>query len=183
MKTCVPAFLFLLCALLFSPPETASAQGVYFGAGVTMPTGDYGDYAKTGYVGVAGVSFDIGPQGLSVFGEGYYGQNSHSDVDGDKTSPYGAMGGLLYDLAPEKVGGFYFFGQLGLMVHKYSSDESEGTSDSGFGFGGGAGYGFPLGGGTELFVEGRYMQGNFDDGNTAFFGLVGGVALALGGGD
>jgi len=171
-----------LALLTLLAPRDASAQGVYFGAGATFPTSDYGDYAKTGYMGVAGISFSVGPRGLSVFGEGFFGQNSHKDVDGDKTYPYGAMGGLLYDLSPQDEGGIYFFGQLGVLVHKFSSDESEGSSDTGFGFGGGAGYGFSLGRGTELFLEGRYMQGNFDYENTTFFGLVGGVALSLGGG-
>jgi len=182
MKKCVPALMLLPAMMVFLAPRDAAAQGVYFGAGATFPTGDYGDYAKTGYVGVAGISFAVGPRGLSVFGEGFFGQNSHKDVDGDKTYPYGAMGGLLYDLSPQNEGGIYLFGQLGALVHKYSSDESEGSSDTGFGFGGGAGYGFSLGGGTTLFLEGRYMQGNFDDENTTFFGLVGGVALSLGGG-
>jgi hypothetical protein len=183
MKKCVFPLLTLLAAASLMAPRAASAQGVYFGAGATFPTGDYGDYAKTGYIGVAGVSFSVGPDGLSIVGEGFFGQNSHSDVSGDKTYPYGGMAGLLYDLTPQEDGGIYFFGQLGAMVHKYSSDEFEGESETGFGFGGGAGYGIPLGGGTEIFLEGRYMRGNFDYGNTSFFGLVGGVALTLGGGD
>jgi hypothetical protein len=182
MRKFFPPVLAILAGIALTVPNQASAQGFYFGAGPTFPIGDYSDYAKTGYIGVAGVSFPIGPAGLSVVGEGFYGQNSHSDVDGDKTYPYGAMGGLLYDLTPGVTGGIYFFGQAGFMVHKYSSDEYEGESETGFGFGGGAGYGFPLGD-TELFVEGRYMQGSFDYGNTAFFGIVAGVALDLGGGN
>ena len=182
MKKCVLPFLLLFMAFALMSPRAASAQGVYFGAGVTFPTGDYGNYANTGYLGVAGISFPVGPAGLLVIGEGFFGQNSHSDIDGDKTLPWGGMGGLAYYLSPEEAGGIYLFGQVGALVHKYSSDESEGSSETGLGFGGGAGYGFPLGGGTELFMEGRYMQGNFDDGNTAFFGIVGGVALTLGGG-
>lgn len=181
MRTLFPPMLAILASLTLTIPHPASAQVVYFGAGPTFPTGDYSDYAKTGYIGVAGISFPVGPEGLSAVGEGFFGQNSHRDVDGDKTYPYGAMGGLLYDLTPGEMGGIYVFGQAGFLVHKYSSDEYEGSSDTGFGFGGGAGYGFPLGD-TEIFLEGRYMQGNFDDGNTAFFGIVGGVALALGGG-
>jgi len=181
MRKCVLLLSILFCGAALSTPQQASAQGVYWGAGVTIPTGDFGDYAKTGYMGVAGISFDMGPEGLSAFGEGFFGQNSH-ETEGDKTYPYGAMGGLLYDLAPAGAGGLYFFGQLGLMVHKYSSDEFEGDSETGLGFGGGAGYGFPLGD-TELFVEGRYMHGSFDYGDTSFFGIVGGVSLNLGGGN
>jgi len=169
----------VICAALDTPTD-ARAQSIWWGAGVTFPSGDYSEYAKTGYLGVAGLSFPVGPEGLAVIGEGFFGQNSH-DLDGDKTYPWGGMAGLLYDLAPANVGGFYFFAQAGVMVHKYSSDTSEGSSDTGLGFGGGAGYGFPLGN-TELFLEGRYMQGSFDAGGTGFFGVVGGVALSLGGG-
>ncbi len=180
-RTCVLSFAAVLTALTLTLPSPASAQGVYWGAGITFPMGDYGDYAKTGYLGIAGISFDLGPAGLSVVGEGFYGQNSH-ETDGDKTNPYGAMAGLLYDLNPEETGGPYVFGQAGLMVHKYSSDEFGDDSETGFGFGAGAGYGFPLGD-TELFVEGRYMYGSFDYGNTSFLGIMAGVALTLGGGD
>jgi hypothetical protein len=178
---CVLFLLPLTAALAASLPTAAPAQSVYWGAGITLPTGDYGDYAKTGYLGIAGVSFAVGPAGLSVVGEGFYGQNSH-DIDGDKTNPYGAMAGLLYDLSPEEMGGVYVFGQAGFMVHKYSSDGPGDSSDTGLGFGGGAGYGFLLGD-TEIFAEGRYMYGDFDYGGTSFLGIMVGVALALGGGN
>ena len=172
------SFLPFVAVLALILPMGLAAQSVYFGAGPTFPIGDYGDYAKTGYVGIAGVSFDVGAENLSVFGEGFFGQNSH-EFEGDKTYPYGAMGGLLYDLSPEGAGGVYFFGQVGFMIHKYDSNELGSESETGLGFGGGAGYGFPVGD-TELFVEGRYMQGNFDGGNTAFIGLVGGVSIGFG---
>jgi hypothetical protein len=180
MRRSALLFAVAVFAASLGPPPEAGAQSIWWGAGVTFPTGDYSEYARTGYLGVAGLSFPVGLEGLAVIGEGFFGQNSH-DLDGDKTYPWGGMAGLLYDLAPADVGGFYFFAQAGVMVHKYSSDTSQGSSDSGLGFGGGAGYGFPLGN-TELFLEGRYMQGSFDDGNTGFFGIVGGVALSLGGG-
>jgi hypothetical protein len=182
MRRSVLPMMAILAGIALVIPIRASAQVVYFGASPTFPIGDYSDHAKTGYIGVAGVTFPIGTEGLAVAGEGFFGQNSHSDVDGYKTYPYGGMAGLLYDFTPEAAGGVYVFGEAGLMVHKYSSDGYEGESDTGFAFGGGAGYGFPMGD-TEIFVEGRYMQGNSDGGNTAFFGIVGGVALYLGGGD
>lgn len=181
MRKCVLPLLALVLGLMLSMPGSARAQGIYWGAGLTIPTGDYGDYAKTGYMGVAGVSFDLGPAGLSVFGEGFYGQNSH-DYGDDKTNPYGAMAGLLYDLAPEQVGGPYVFGQAGVMVHKYSSSEFGDDSQSGLGMGLGGGYGIPVGD-TEIFFEGRWMYGSFDEGSTSFLGVVAGVALSLGGGD
>jgi hypothetical protein len=178
-------FLAALVALfaLLAPSQT-SAQSLYFGAGASIPTGDYGDYADPGFLAIGGIDIPVGPEGLSVFGEGFFGQNSHSDFDGDKTQPYGAMGGLLFNLSPEADGGLYVFGQAGIMVHKYSSDEFEGDSESAFGYGGGAGYGFPLGG-LDAFVEGRYMSASFDSelggsATTAFFAVMAGIVIDIG---
>jgi len=182
MRKCVVFGVALLAALSLTLPSQASAQGVYVGAGATIPMGDYGDYANTGWMGVGGVSFPLGQENLSIFGEGYYGGNGHSDYEGDKTSLYGANAGVELDLAPEGEAGIYLFGQVGLMVHKYTSDEFSEYDDSetGIAFGGGAGYSMPLGGMTG-WVEGRYMQGQFDGGNTSFVGIIAGIAFPLGG--
>ena len=99
------------------------------------------------------------------------------------------MGGLGYSLSPGEDAGLYFFGQAGLMVHKYSADEDEGSSDKGLAFGGGAGYGFPIGG-MNGFVEGKYMHGMFseeyegvsEDYTTGFFAVIVGVSFPLGDG-
>jgi hypothetical protein len=93
------------------------------------------------------------------------------------------MGGILFDTGGEGEAGVYAFGQLGFMVHDYKSDEFsefEG-SETGLAFGGGAGYGFPLGS-LSAWAEGRYMQGQFDDGNTSFFGVFAGISIPFGGG-
>jgi len=183
VRKCAVVCSVLLLAGTLILPGRASAQSVFLGAGATVPTGDFGDYAKTGFLGIGGVTFPIGPEGLALLGEGYFGQNSH-ELEGDKTNVYGAMGGLVYDVSPEGEAGPYLFGQIGLMVHKYSSDEDPELDDSetGLGFGAGAGYGFPLGG-VNAWVEGRYMQGQFDYGDTGFFGIMAGISIPLGGGD
>ncbi|MFC1661324.1 hypothetical protein ACFL3S_07735 [Gemmatimonadota bacterium] len=183
MRKCAGLFVALLAFLAFSPIHV-SAQSLYFGGGATIPTSDYGDYADTGLMAVAGIDFPVGPEGLSVFGEGFFGQNGHSDIDGDKTLPFGAMGGLLLNLAPGADAGVYVFGQAGIMVHKYSSDEYDGDSESAFGYGGGAGYGFPLGG-IDAWVEGRYMSASFDSelggsATTAFIGIMAGISIDIG---
>jgi hypothetical protein len=174
-----------LALLPFSPSTPLAGQSVYFGGGATIPTGDYGDYADPGFMVIGGLEFPVGPEGLSVFGEGFFGQNGHSDFEGDKTQPYGAMGGLLYSFSPDADASLYAFGQAGILVHKYSSDDFEGDSESAFGYGGGVGYGFPLGG-VRGFVEGRYMSASFDDelggsSSTAFFALFAGVSIGIGG--
>lgn len=160
--------------------QSAAAQSVYLGGGGSFPMSDYGDYADTGFLLVGGGTFPLGEGGLSASVEGFYGQNSHSDVDGDKTNPYGFMGGLIYGFGdPDSGPAPYVFGEAGLMWHKYSSDTFGDASESGFGYGGGAGVGFPLGG-IDAWVEGRLMNASIEDSNTMFLGAVAGISISLG---
>ena len=188
MRKCAALALALLAVVCLSLPNQVSAQGVWVGGGLTVPTGDYADWHNTGFTTVAGVGFPVGPEGLELFAEGYYGQNSVDDEShpGAKTSPFGIMGGASYSLSPGEDSGLYVFGQGGLMVHKWSADDHDSETDNGLAIGGGAGYGFPIGG-MKGFVEGRYTHGMFtddefdEDYTTAFFSIVVGVFFPLGG--
>ena len=180
MKKALLALVVLLPSLALPSPTQGSAQGVYIGAGLSIPTGDYGDYHDNGFLGVGGISFDAPMEGFSIFGEGFWGRNSITDTDGDVTNPYGLMGGLLYDFSEEDSPGFYAFGQAGLMVHRYSSDEFGDESDSGFGYGGGAGFSFPMEE-VSFWVEGRYMGASIDGETTSFIGLMAGISMSFGG--
>lgn len=188
MRNCAAVALALLAIFSLSLPDQVFAQGAWVGVGPTFPTGDYADWHNTGFTTVAGVGFPVGPEGLGIFAEGYYGQNSIDDDDypGAKTSPFGIMGGASYSLNPEADAGLYVFGQAGLMVHRWSADNYDSETDNGFAFSGGAGYGFPIGG-FEGFVEGRYTHGRFssdeydDSWSTAYFSIVAGVYFPLGG--
>jgi hypothetical protein len=82
---------------------------------------------------------------------------------------------------PDATSGVSFFGQAGLLTHRYTSDQYEGGTDSGLGLGGGAGFFFPLGG-VSGWVEGRLMHASIDDETTQFFGVMAGVEFPLGGG-
>jgi len=168
-----------MAVALFILPATASAQSIFVGGGVTIPSGDYGDYAKTGWIADAGVTFDIGEQGLWVYGEGFYGSNKHDDDSGDKTNVYGAMGGVGYEFDTGGSLGIYVFGGAGLMVHQYKPDTGDSDSESKFGYEGGAGVDFPLGDRIGLWVEGRFMGSK----DTNFFGILAGLGFDLGGGD
>jgi hypothetical protein len=184
MRKCALFSVAPLVALSFLVPAQLSAQSVFLGAGAGFPTGDYADFgdgdgANTGFLAIGGVTFPVSEGRFSVLGEGFFGSNSH-DYEDDKTNLYGAMAGLLFDTSGEGEAGIYAYGQAGLMVHSYKSDSFEEDSETGFAFGGGAGYGFPLGG-LNGWVEGRYMQGLFDDGNTTFFGVLAGLSFPLGG--
>jgi hypothetical protein len=160
-------------------PAHLSAQSIYIGAGASIPVSDYNAYANTGFITAVGVTLPVGDQGLALVGEGFFGQNSHDD-EGDKTNPYGVMAGLTYEITgADEAKGVYFFGEAGLLVHKYGSDTFESSSDTGFGFGAGAGFFFPLGGVTG-WLEGRAMNATIDSEKTSFLGFLFGVSFPVG---
>ena len=170
--------------LALAVPTLASAQAsIFLGGGATIPTGDFGDYAKTGWMGQAGVVANVGSNGLFVAGEGFYGSNKH-ETGGDKTNLYGADGQVGYRFGDQAKAGLYVAGLLGAMIHKYSPATGTGDSSTGILFGGIAGVDIPAGK-VNVWVEGRWMNGRFSEGgdssNTAFFGLFAGVSIPVGG--
>lgn len=166
----------LVLALLLALP--VSGQSFYLGGGMAVPTSDYGDYAKTGFAAVAGVNIAELAPAVTFFVDGLISMNDH-DTDGDETTLFSGMGGLLYDFGGEDAtSGFYAYGQAGMMWHKYSSEtfpEFEGT-DSGFGFGVGAGVYFPLGG-LNGWLDGRYQSASIEDSTTAIFLVTVGITV------
>jgi hypothetical protein len=166
MKRCAGAMVgaaLLLC--LFLAP--VGAQSVYAGAGVSFPVGDFGEYANTGWNTMVGVTFPVMPN-IWVGGEVSYGQNDHEGGYG-KTNPLGVFGQLGYNMSP-----FYLFGGLGLLMHRFSSDDFD-ESESKFGGLVGAGFDYPIGN-NALFVEGRFVGAE----STSFAALMAGISIRLG---
>ncbi len=184
-----------------SLPSTAQAQWTFYVAGgATFPTGDFGNYANTGWMGIAGALFDI-QDGISLGVEGFYGQNNHeenllttsriadpanfavvgSSAAADKTNPYGFMGTLTYMFGMDGSVKPYVFGGAGILWHKYTADTTIGdlnATDSGFAYEFGGGVAFGLSPSTSLFAEGRYMAGT-GDADTKMWGIFGGFAFGL----
>lgn len=167
------AVLFMALAL----PLTANAQSVFVLAGLSSPTGDYGDIADTGWLGAVGVTFPVGEAGLWAGAEGLYGQNGFANSD-ENAKLFSAMGILGYDIQTESSVSPYVFGGLGLM------SLSNGDSESGFGWQLGGGVGFETGGNVSPFVEARYQSASIGDEPTdltvSIFGIEAGVSIGLG---
>lgn len=176
--------------LLFAAPAATQAQWVWVGGGLIVPTGDFGDVAKAGWMGTAGVGFPIGESGLGVAAEGFYGQNSADDevsgfVDGDKFSVYGAMGNVGYRIGDPANVGAYIYGGLGLLALRFSPDTGDSESDSNLGYQFGAGVDIPVGSNIGVFVEGRYMGSTGADeelgeSNINLFGVLAGLGFGIG---
>lgn len=163
----------LAAALVLAAP--LSAQFFVQGS-ATLPQGDYKDYAKTGWMANAGIrAWQSANGNIALWAEGFYGSNSHEDIEGDKTNLLGGYGSVTFNLTSGASATPYLIGSVGYMRHQYKSDmfPDEEGSDGGVAFGGGAGLGI----GKNFFVEGRYITASIGDGTTAFIMLGGGVVF------
>jgi hypothetical protein len=159
----------LSLVLLLGITSASSAQ-LFIGGGPTFPNGDYGEYAKTGWLATVGIGFDLGTKGLWLAPEFLYGSNSHSDIDGDKTNLYGGDAVLGYTFRRDKSVRPYIFGLGGYLVHQYSPADGEGDSEGAFAYGFGGGLAFKLGG-ISLWSEARYMSRDGTNFVPILFGL------------
>lgn len=177
-RFCIPVVVALFA---WTAPLDVSAQGIFVGGGVTVPTSDFGDFANTGWMGFAGVLTPVGDQGFSVGAEGFFGSNGH-EIEGDKTNLYGGMALASLSFGGETAPATPFvFGGLGFMTHSYKSESTPQFEDSATGMtlGGGGGVTFPLGG-AQGILAGTYIQGFGDIDETSLFGISAGVQFLFG---
>jgi len=171
----------LVAALTLTLSGDLSAQAsVFLGGGLTIPTGEYSDYAKTGWNGFGGVLFAVGEAGLAVGAEGFFGSNSH-DYEGDKTNLYGGMGLVSYSIDTGSSAAPFVFGGVGYMTHSYKSDDfpdDEGSA-SGLAAGFGGGVSFPLGG-VNGILAGSFVSGFGDIDGTHLVGINAAVQIPFG---
>jgi hypothetical protein len=139
--------------------------------------GEYGDYAKTGWLAAAGFSVPVGTPGLSLGLELALGSNKHSDIVGDKTNLFGGFGFVQYRVGNPEKPGVYVFGEVGALNHQYkpASSALPSEDDWGLAVGGGGGVDIPLGG-VSLFAEARIISRS----GTNFIPLMAGIAVPIG---
>lgn len=159
--------------LVIAAPLDANGQDVYVLAGLSVPTGDYGDFADTGWLGAAGVTFPLGEAGVWAGAEGLYGGNG-TEVDDLSFNPYSVMGIIGYDIPTGSNLSPFVFGGAGLM------GLSNGDSDSGFGWQLGAGVGFEGESNITPFLEARYQSASINEATISLFGVEAGVSIGLG---
>jgi hypothetical protein len=146
----------------------------FAGAYATLPSGDYGEYAKTGWMAEAGYGFwRSANDRLAVWGAVGYGSNSHEGDADDKTNLLSGQAEVTYSLMAGGDGA-YLIGTLGYLRHTYSpgNDAFDSVSEGGISFGGGAGWSF-----GKFWVEGRYTTASIENSTTAFIMLGAGISL------
>lgn len=177
------AALSLGALFLLSTPLPAHGQWIFAGVGPTIPVGDFGDYANTGFVVNAGLGYDVTPT-VSFGTEGFYGYNAHEDSGSgydDSTTLYGGLFFVQYTPVTASRLSPHLRGGLGLLVHEYSSDTFPDVSDNGMAWflGGGVNYG--MGTSWGLRGEGQFTSASIAGSATSFFSLLGGVYFEFGG--
>jgi opacity protein-like surface antigen len=169
-------------------PALASAQAgarrVKFGvaAGATMPLGDFGDGAKTGFHVGGLVDYDMMNSPLSLRGEVTWHRNDLKDdvidllgVDDANTTILAFVGNVLYrfgmqpgaQMVPYLIAGAGVYNNKGTLE---VNGESDSSSDTKFGLNGGIGIRIPLAGFTTN-IEARYHTVFTEDTNANFIPL------------
>lgn len=160
---------------------TASAQGpstwVFAGGGATMPMGDYGDYAKTGFMADVGVGRNFGSGRVFAFADIFYGKNNH-ETDGESTTLIGGGANIGISSTAAKARPYAYVG-LGMQNHKFNSDGAGDGESETKAYGRGA-VGVSLGAGkTTFWIEAGLVQGfGGDDGNTGYVPILAGVSIS-----
>lgn len=182
MNRLLGAGLVLTLAALASPASSSAQASIFVGGGLTVPIGDYGDFAKAGWMGNAGVVVPLGEGGFGIGASGFYGSNSHdAPADDDKTNLYGATVFAIYTMPGDGALLPYVFAGPGYMTHAYKPATGSDASGSGLALSGGVGADIPLGS-LRGFVEGQYLTGLGDEvDGTDLFGINVGVSFPIGG--
>ena len=148
----------LLC-LAFSAPLAAQARGyVGFGGGISIPTGDLADFAKTGWLGqvVAGITGPNGRIGGRV--DGYFLKHSYDITDaslrflGANADIVVSPGAMDAKIRP------YLLGGIGIANGKEKIGDVESDGETKFSFNAGAGLTVKAVSRMSLYVEGRWMS-------------------------
>lgn len=160
---------------------TASAQGpstwVFAGGGATMPMGDYGDYAKTGFMADVGVGRNFGSGRVFAFADIFYGKNNHETEDESTTLTGGGLNIGISSTAMKARP--YAYAGLGMQNHKYNpAGGGDGGSETNP-YARGA-VGVSIGSGkTTIWVEAGLIQGfGGDDGNTGYMPVLAGISIS-----
>jgi Outer membrane protein beta-barrel domain len=142
------------------------------GGGITLPTGNFKDGAKTGWNGVAVVGYSL-PSGVGVRGDFYYGEHK-AKVGSAKAKLAGGLGNVFYAFQTAGSVKPYIIGSAGMMNAK-----APGFSETKFTWGGGAGIKFKAGSDASIFVEGRYLSISTSGDKTNIIPISAGVSFGL----
>jgi hypothetical protein len=157
----------------------AQARGYFgFGAGASVPTGDFGDGYKVGWIAqvVAGITGPTGVIGGRV--NGSITRHNHDTLNDNTAKLVGAMGDLVFSPggADSKVRP-YLLGGIGFQNVKLEAGQLENSvTELAYNFGAGITVALSK---AKLFVEGRWLSVQTDPSSTNLIPIS--IGLRFGG--
>jgi len=182
MKRTIAGFVAAgLLTVALAAPASAQARGyVGFGGGVSIPTGNFGDAYKTGWLGqvIAGITGPSGMLGGRI--DGMYVRHSVDGVADASTQLLGANADLVVSpgSAAAKVRP-YLLGGVGFFNSKSEVGDVEGEGVTDFSFNLGGGLSLKAGNKMSVFLEARYISVQSDPSSTGFIPIS--IGLRFGG--
>lgn len=156
-----------IAALAFAPSADAQAR---FGlaAGLAVPTGDFGDFAKSGFNVEGSVEFKPMAMPFGIRGDVFYNRMELDGIDGNATAIGGALN-AMFQMAGIGAAPYLLVGPTITNLDVKLDDSSiDIEGETKVGLQGGIGVKFPLSGFTSK-IEGRYMTIFTEDDNTNLF--------------
>jgi opacity protein-like surface antigen len=171
----------LAIATLLLMAASVAAQSkaeLSFGGGITQPTGDFGNVAKTGWHGLATITAFPAGQTVGLQGSVLYGQNKF-ETGGGKTKLFGALAELRLDLRTGAAFTPYVAVGGGLMNVKATAAGGGSSSDNKGALDGGVGVGYLGASSVGFFVEARYVNVFESGADLTFIPVTAGLRIAL----
>jgi Outer membrane protein beta-barrel domain len=158
--------------------QSGTSTQFSLGGGVDLPLGDFDDNAKTGWHGLAAVTFTPATWPVGIQIDGTYGKFSiDTPLDESLQAIYGT-GDIVYrfQTSPESTFRPYLIGGGGVYNLKPTGDDVPDGADSQtkFGLNGGAGFDIKAGS-ASLFAEARFHNVFTDGSNTNFLPITAGI--------
>jgi opacity protein-like surface antigen len=170
--TACAAALLAMSASTAQAQTAAAARPVSFGVsgGLSIPTGDFGDFFDSGYNAGALLEFTPRVSPLAIRVEGDYQRFGVKDVDSNTDlRMISGIANVLYKFGGATMVRPYVLGGLGLF--NVGSTGDEGESENKFGYNVGGGLEIPLSGIT-VFGDVRFQQVRVGDEGESNFNLV-----------
>lgn len=181
------AALALSTALFASAAQAQTPVSFGLGGGVTLPLGDFGDAAKTGFHGTGLVEFQPASLPVGIRLDGTFHRIGFSDLqedfagEGNFQMITGTLNGVYtFQTAAESKFHPYIIAGAGVYNFKANFDDFDDDSETKFGINGGAGFNMGMGG-ASIFVEGRFHNVFTEGSSTTFVPITLGVRFGGGG--
>jgi opacity protein-like surface antigen len=162
-------------------PAAAQARGyIGFGAGAAIPTGDFADTHKVGWLGqvIGGITGPSGRLGGRIDGD--YSRHSLKGTTGGHTALFGANADVVLNFGttaskarPYVLAGVGFYNVKSTVTGVGSTSDTKGA------FNGGAGVNIKTSGNMAVYLEGRFVSVRAEGGSANFIPLS--IGLRWGG--